>query len=139
MTLLAVMAVVLGCAAIFDDLRRGAISNWINLSAMAGGLLYHTFHSGWAGLGTGSAGIVVGFLIFLALYSLGGMGGGDVKLMAAYGSLLGPLGILTAAVLASIIGGLMAAGALAFRRGRKSIPYGPAIVLGSWLTLLASR
>jgi prepilin signal peptidase PulO-like enzyme (type II secretory pathway) len=34
---------------------------------------------------------------------------------------------------------LMAAASLALRRRRKAIPYGPAIVLGAWLALLAGR
>ncbi|MBZ5617561.1 MAG: hypothetical protein LAQ69_02330 [Acidobacteriia bacterium] len=67
------------------------------------------------------------------------MGGGDVKLMAALNALWGPLGILTAAVLASIIGGLMAVGSLALRCYKKTIRYGSAIVPGSWLALLAGR
>ena len=34
-------------------------------------------------------GTVVGFAVFLIFYLLGGMGGGDVKLMAGFGALLG--------------------------------------------------
>ena len=139
MDYLTAIAIALGCSAVLDELRRGAISNWINLTAIAGGLLYHSVHQGWRGLAMSSGGAVLGFAIFLALYCLGGMGGGDVKLMAAFGALLGPLGILTAAVLASVIGGLMAAASTALRRRRKAIPYGPAIVLGAWLALLAGR
>jgi prepilin peptidase CpaA len=139
MNYLTAMTIALGCFAVLDDLRRGAISNWINLIAIAGGLLYHSIHQGWLGVAISAGGAALGFAVFLVLYCLGGMGGGDVKLMAAFGALLGPVGILTAAVLASVIGGLMAAASLALRRRRKAIPYGPAIVLGAWLTLLAGR
>jgi prepilin peptidase CpaA len=139
MDTLTYMAIALGCSAVVEDLRRGAISNWVNLTAIAGGLLYHSIHQGWRGLAASCGGAVLGFAIFLAVYCMGGMGGGDVKLMAAFGALLGPLGILTAAVLASVIGGLMAAASLALRSRRKAIPYGPAIVLGAWLALLAGR
>jgi prepilin peptidase CpaA len=139
MDTLAWMAIVLGCAAAVDDLRRGSISNWISLTAIAAGLLYHFFHRGGPGLATASEGALLGFAVFLVFYCMGGLGGGDVKLMAAFGALLGPLSILTAAVFASVIGGLWAVASLALRRGRKSIPYGPAIVLGSWLALLAGR
>ena len=133
------MTIALGCVAVFDDLRRGTISNWVNLTAIASGLLYHSIHQGWLGLATASAGAALGFAVFLALYCLGGMGGGDVKLMAAFGALLGPRAILTAALLASVIGGLMAAACLVLRSRRKAIPYGPAIVLGAWLALLGGR
>ena len=137
--MLTILAITLGCSAVVDDLRRGAISNWINLLAIVAGLIYHSVRGGWMGLAVASGGMVLGFAIFLALYCLGGMGGGDVKLMAAFGALLGPVGILTAALLASVIGGLIAGVSLAFRRHRKAIPYAPAIVLGAWLALLANR
>ena len=83
-----------------------------------------------------AAGAVVGFLILLPFHWCGAMGGGDVKLMAAYGALLGPSGILLAAVFAAVIGGLSAAGTLLLRPRDAAIPYAPAIVLGAWVSLL---
>jgi Flp pilus assembly protein protease CpaA len=83
-----------------------------------------------------AAGALAGFLIFLLLHSMGGMGGGDVKLMACFGALLGPADILVAAVLAAIAGAVLALAAMLWRPRRVSIPYAPAIVLGAWLTLL---
>ena len=77
------------------------------------------------------------------------MGGGDVKLMAGFGALLGDREILPAALLAAIAGGLMAVGYLAVRwviqRVRpqtgaapsESIPYAPAITAGVWLAIAA--
>ena len=64
------------------------------------------------------------------------MGGGDVKLMAAYGALLGPSGILLAAVFTAVFGGLSAAGASLCNRRVPAVPYAPAIVLGAWISLL---
>ena len=64
------------------------------------------------------------------------MGGGDVKLMAAYGALLGPSGILLAALFAALFGGLCAAGTLLWKPRTAAIPYAPAIVLGAWVSLL---
>lgn len=139
MDTLAWMAIVLGCAAALQDLRRGTISNWINLTAIAGGLIYHTTRQGAPGLVTAAGGTLAGFAVFLAFYWMGGMGGGDLKLMAAFGALLGPPGILVAALLASIIGGLIAAVSLALNRRKRALPYAPAIVLGAWLALLAGR
>jgi prepilin peptidase CpaA len=136
MNMLLAIAIALGCAAAFDDLRRNAVSNWINLSALLAGLIYHTIRHGWAGLGLAAAGALLGFAVFLVFFWLGAMGGGDVKLMAAFGALLGPSGILLAALLAAPIGALIAAGCLAWNRHRRSIPYAPAIVLGAWMALL---
>ena len=136
MNVLFTIAIALGCAAAFDDLRRNAVSNWINLLALGAGLLYHGISRGWPGFGLALAGALLGFVVFLVFYWLGAMGGGDVKLMAAFGALLGPSGILLAALLAAPIGAVMAAICLAWNRRRRSIPYAPAIVLGAWLALL---
>jgi len=139
MDALAWMAIILGCAAVVDDLRRRIISNWINLAAILAGLLYHGYRQGWRGLGTAICGALLGLAVFLICYCLGGMGGGDLKLMAAFGTLLGPGGILIAALLTCIIGGGIAALCLLRNRAQRAIPYSPAIVLGAWLALLAGR
>jgi prepilin peptidase CpaA len=136
---LTIIAIAVGSSAVWDDLRHRTISNWISLTGVLSGLTYHSWHGGWHGLVTALEGAALGLAAFLVVYALGGMGGGDVKLMAAFGSLLGPLGILTAVVLICGIGGLMAAASLLVRRQQKAIPYGPAIVLGSWLALFAGR
>jgi prepilin peptidase CpaA len=136
MRLLVVIALVLGCAASYDDLRRRAIANWINGAGLAAGLVYHTAHRGLAGLGWSAGGAALGFAVFLAFYCLGGMGAGDLKLSAAFGALLGPSGILLAALLAAPAGALMAAACLLWRWRTPAIPYAPALALGAWLALL---
>ena len=130
------IALAVGCAASLDDLRRRQVANRINLTGLAAGLIYQTFHRGIAGLGWSLAGAAVGFAAFLVFYLLGGMGAGDVKLAAAFGTLLGPAGILLAALLAAPLGGLMAAVCLAWRSRTRAIPYAPALTLGAWLALL---
>jgi len=132
----ACIALVLGCAATADDLRRRRIANWIVLPALAGGLFCHAWTGGAAGMARSASGAALGFAIFLIFYCAGAMGAGDVKLMAAFGALLGPSGILLAALLAAIAGALMAAAALARKHGERSVPYAPAIALGAWLAML---
>jgi prepilin peptidase CpaA len=136
MTVLLGIALSLGTAAIVDDLRRRAIANWINVAGISAGLAYHTWNSGAAGLFGSAGGAAAGFAVFLIFYLLGGMGAGDLKLAAAFGALLGPSGILLAALLAAPLGGLIAAGCLLWRRETRAIPYAPALALGAWLALL---
>jgi prepilin peptidase CpaA len=131
------LVLTLGCLAIFEDLRCGHIPNWINLGAFVIAVLYQTFWRGWEGLLLAAAGTAIGFAIFLPFYCLGGRGGGDIKLMAAFGALLGPSQILVAALLSALIGGLLAAAMLAWNRRQRTIPYAPAISLGAWLALLS--
>ena len=78
-----------GIAACIDDLWRRQISNWISGSAFAGGLVLQTVQHGWRGTGWALLGTLSGASVFLVFYLLGGMGGGDVKLMAGFGALLG--------------------------------------------------
>ena len=136
MSVLVWIAVLLGCAASVDDLRRRAIANWINVAGLVAGLAWHTFDQGAAGLIRSAGGAAVGFSLFLLFYCLGGMGGGDLKLAAAFGALLGPSGILLAALLAAPAGALMAVVCLLWRWRARAIPYAPALSLGAWLALL---
>jgi prepilin peptidase CpaA len=130
------IVVLLGCAATFDDFRRRAIANRINLTGIVAGLMYHLASRGMAGLAWSAAGAAVGFAVFLIFYCLGGMGAGDLKLSAAFGALLGPSGILLAALLAAPLGAAMGAACLLWHWRVRAIPYAPALSLGAWLALL---
>ncbi len=93
--------------AVYDVISR-RIPNAFTLPAILFGLLLHYTLGGWRQLGSAAAGGLVCGLIFLLFHLAGGMGGGDVKLMAAAGcsaglSLVGPLLIWT-----SLAGGVMA-------------------------------
>jgi prepilin peptidase CpaA len=139
----------LGIAASWEDLKRRTVSNWIPLAALAGGLACHLASQGWRGAGTAAVGAISGFGVFLVFYLLGGMGGGDVKLMAGFGALLGASRLFEAALWTAGIGGVMAAIVLgvAWLRARfrkdsteksmpQTIPYAPAIAIGVWLALI---
>ncbi len=113
---------------------------------MLSGFVLHMALEGWRGAFAACWGTVLGFAVFLIFYLLNGMGGGDVKLMAGFGSLLGPGAIFWAAWFAAVAGGVMAAGyaiALSLRARRRgapdgqAIPYAPAIVAGVWLAEFA--
>ena len=94
-------ALAVALTACGTDLWSRRIPNVLTLGAAAGACGYHLAASGWAGLLSALAGWAVGLLIFLPLFALRGMGGGDVKLVAALGAWLGPglalwLGLFTA-------------------------------------------
>jgi prepilin peptidase CpaA len=142
----AVLIVIVGVAAVLEDLTRRRISNWTSGGAMIAGLIVHFAQRGWTGVLHSLFGSAIGFAVFLIFYLLGGMGGGDVKLMAGFGALLGDARIVPAALLAAVSGGLMAAIYLAVRavarrvgsgaKACESIPYAPAITAGAWLALV---
>ncbi len=144
------IALVLGLAATINDLKSREIADWIPLTALASGIAWQAGLYGWMGAAYAVGGAVVGFVVFLLFYLLGGMGGGDVKLMAGFGALLGSWRPLEAALWTAGVGGIFAIGAIAWRTWRKrqlakrgielaeddSIPYAPAIVVGVLLALV---
>jgi prepilin peptidase CpaA len=143
------IAGVTGGAAIIEDLAARRISNWIPIAAFVSGVAYHSASRGWQGAGSALGGAVGGFLVFLVFYILGGMGGGDVKLMGGFGAVLGLGRLLQGALFTALFGGLIALGVVGWRAAARfwkkdtgtavppeSIPYAPAIALGVWLALL---
>ena len=143
------IAILVGLAAMIDDLARRQIANWIPLAALCAGFGWQIGQSGLHGLLYAGIGTVAGFAVFLIFYLLGGMGGGDVKLMAGFGALLGFHRLIEAALWTAGVGGVIAIGVLGVRAARRalgetmqleagqdSIPYAPAIALGVWLSLV---
>lgn len=81
-------------------------------------------------------GIIVGFgiMFLLAYFSKGGMGGGDIKLLAVIGIFIGPLGALITLFLAAFLGLFYAIfSGVALKKGTK-IPFGPFLAIGAWIT-----
>jgi prepilin peptidase CpaA len=141
------LAIIVGVAATVEDLVRRRISNWVCLVALVGGFVCQFLATGWPGVGSAALGALAGFGVFLLFYLLGGMGGGDVKLMGGFGALLGPGRLFEAALWTAGIGGLLAliVVAVQFLRSRlggssspstQSIPYAPAIAAGVWLSMV---
>jgi len=145
-----VVCMVVGLAASLEDLWRRRISNATIVSGLVAGLALQLYGLGWwRGALAWAGGAAAGLAVFLIFFLLGGMGGGDVKLMAAFGACLGVSQILRAAILAAIVGalvacGYLAAGAIRRRLARpqapagaaESIPYAPAIFAGALLSFL---
>jgi len=94
--------------ATFTDLRSRRIPNWLVLPFMAGGLSVSTWQHGWSGLGHSLEGLALGAVLYGILSFLGGMGMGDVKLVAAIGAWVGPDQLFVALVITAMAGGIMA-------------------------------
>ncbi|WP_052808275.1 A24 family peptidase [Methyloterricola oryzae] len=113
-TLLVCLLVI---AATIVDFLTHRIPNALCVSGLAAGLLLLSFLHGWGGLLNSLAGFATGLCIFLPLYAIGWMGAGDVKLMAATGSLLGWPVSLLAVGLSSGVGSLIALCLIGLRGG----------------------
>lgn len=115
----AIAVIVLVVAASACDLRTRRIPNALTLGSAAVAVALHTGLSGWSGLLSAVSGWAAGTLLFFPLFALGGMGAGDVKLLAAVGAWLGPMGAVWTGLSAAIVGGIMAL-AVSLSRGYAS-------------------
>jgi prepilin peptidase CpaA len=100
------VTIVLIEAAIIDG-RQLRVPNWLTFHFAAAGLVYAAWSGGREGLIWSLEGAGVGLLTLLPLYAIGGMGAGDVKLMAGLGTWMGPAVTLGAFVATAITGGVI--------------------------------
>jgi prepilin peptidase CpaA len=84
---LVVFVAVLAMAA--TDLWKFKVYNVLTLPLLASGLIYQGIVGGAPGLINGLLGALFGFAALIVFYVMGGVGSGDVKLLAAVGAWLG--------------------------------------------------
>lgn len=116
------------------DLRSREIPNWIPAAAIVWGLV--AIGVGWSdhGLLSSFIGGLIGLVVLLPFYATGGLGAGDVKLMAGLGVIFGWRSTLFLLFAVALCGGIAAIVAKA--RGQADYAYGPAICGGTLLTTL---
>jgi prepilin peptidase CpaA len=90
------------------DTLQSRIPNLATFTLLLIGLAYHLQTGGIEGGALAVAGMLVGLVLLLAPYLMGGMGAGDVKALAALGALLGPGDIFQVFLFSALIGGAMA-------------------------------
>lgn len=127
-------------AAVWQDLRHRRIPNRLLLWAGGTGLLLAAGPQG-IGLGSALAAAALAGAAFAPMYLLGQMGGGDLKLMATAGLLVGMPRIAALCLSVAMAGGLLALFWLARARqgsgtpGRPAafqrMPYALAVALGT--------
>src|SRR5262245_28032565 len=108
MNLFQLVAIAVALVAVVTDLRTRRIPNVLTFGAAVLAIVVHGDVGGWTGAGVSLLGWVAGAALFLPLFALGGMGAGDVKLLAAIGAWLGPGAVVWVALFSSIAGGAMA-------------------------------
>ncbi len=134
-TILLLLVIVV---AAYTDIRRHRIPNWLSLGALGMGLLLSYLYLPDSHLHEGLKGAGVGLAMLLPLYLLGGMGAGDVKLMAAIGSFVGPEVVLISVGFALITGGVIAT-LIVLRNGEFSHLYRRYLVMISARTLMPAE
>jgi prepilin peptidase CpaA len=90
--------------AAIEDVRARRIRNWLTFSLILTGILQSFIGRGGISPGAAGLGALVGFALPLALFVLGAVGGGDVKLMAGVGAWLGPTAVFEVFCATALIG-----------------------------------
>lgn len=148
--------------AAYTDWNEQRIYNKLLGPAFLSALMLHTYSGGITGLKLSLYGTFLGFILLLLPYFLGGMGAGDVKLLAVIGAFGGPDFVGHSFLFGAIIGGIISAALLLRRKAlgvtlkrfllilplfsklsflkedmrevhQEKFPYGIAIVLGTVL------
>ena len=129
MTLSAVLIVGAGVAATAVDIRQRRVPNVLTMGLASVGLLLAMAGLGTVTLGGALGGLALGLALLLPAHVFGAMGAGDVKLLAAFGALLGPADVFDAFVRAAILGGVMALAVAVWRGRLRETLYGTAMLV----------
>lgn len=122
------------------DYEHKIIPNRLVFVAFILGVIYHIFFGGLSGLISSVIGFfAVSILLYLiAIVSKGGMGGGDIKMMAAFGFCLGWQLIVLSLIVGSLIGSILAIYLLVFKNytGKTQVPFGPFLASGIFISII---
>ncbi|MDR9856128.1 prepilin peptidase [Paenibacillus sp. VCA1] len=103
-------------AAFVTDIRTMKIPNWLTVSAMLGGILFHTAADGLQGLLFSIKGLAAGFILLLLMHLIGAVGAGDVKFFGGVGAWLGLLLTIQCIVYSVLCAGVIGFLILLWRR-----------------------
>ena len=129
MTLSAVLIVGAGVAATIVDIRQRRVPNVLTMGLASVGLLLAMAGMGSVTLGGALGGLALGLALLLPAHVFGALGAGDVKLLAAFGALLGPGDVFDAFLRAAILGGVMALAVAVWRGRLRETLYGTAMLV----------
>ena len=151
---------------LITDLKYMKIYNFILIPALIIGVLLNFYYHGRQGLFDSFMGFTLGFIILIIPFIFGGIGAGDVKLLAVIGAIKGPSFIYYAALAMGVAGGIISIVALIYQKrliialkkiregfwlmvltrfkvisfnfdyNAKKFPYGVAITTGAFITFL---
>ncbi|WP_253701314.1 prepilin peptidase [Bacillus sp. FJAT-29814] len=151
---------------LYTDVKKRKILNIVTLPSILLGFVIHIISNGLDGFLFSGKGFLTGLGLLIIPYLLGGMGAGDVKLMAAIGALAGTSFVFYSFIYTALIGGLISlvliikqkgflnslksflyavvffrsnVGSIFLAKNKHSsisFPYGVAIVLGTFCSLL---
>ncbi|QDS92114.1 Type IV leader peptidase family protein [Roseimaritima multifibrata] len=121
-------------AAVIDGLIL-KVPNWLTFPFILCGWAHGLLHAGLPGLGWSLAGTAVGLALLLVVRAIGGMGGGDVKLLAGLGAWVGVSTVWWAFVVTTFVGAIMAIVMIAMSGHWRKHYYMARQILHEWKTV----
>ena len=118
------VAVVLIVAAVIDGYQL-KVPNWLTYPMILSGWAYSMAAFAWdgmpwyEGLGWSLLGTVVGLALLMPAYAIGGMGAGDVKLLAGVGAWMYSTHTFYAFCVSTVVGAVLAVGMVLCRKAWK--------------------
>jgi prepilin peptidase CpaA len=112
------VAVTLVVAAVIDGWQL-RVPNWLTFPMILSGWVFGIATAGWGGLQDSLLGTLVGLALLLPAYAIGGMGAGDVKLLAGVGAWVGAATTFYAFCVSAVIGGVIALAMVLLRHSWK--------------------
>ncbi|MEX1256121.1 MAG: prepilin peptidase [Gemmatimonadota bacterium] len=107
--------ILVAITASWFDLRERRVPNALTIPSLGFAVLMG-LADGLPGVGMALAGAAICFLFALPLFLVGGLGGGDVKLLTAFGAFLGPQRLVSGFIAMALVGGVLAAVEMIRRR-----------------------
>ncbi len=128
------VTVTLIVAAVIDG-RKLKVPNKITFPMILSGWVWSTAAFGWEGLGWSLAGTAVGLGLLLPAYAIGGMGAGDVKLLAGVGAWVWGTVTFYAFCVSAIVGAVLAVGMVVHRKAWRKHHDQFMMIVGEILTI----
>ena len=114
------VTVTLVVAAVIDGYKL-KVPNWLTFPMIVSGWVYSATcvagYPWWEGLMYSLVGTLVGLALLMPAYAIGGMGAGDVKLLAGIGAWVWGTTTLWAFAVSAVVGGVIAVAMVLLQRG----------------------
>lgn len=112
-----ILLLILLIICVVTDIKERKIYNKVLFPVFVIAIIYHFVNGGVSGFTASLLGATVGLAILLIPYLMGGMGAGDVKLLAVIGAIKGIGFVLMTSLYMAIVGGIIGILILLFRKG----------------------